>query len=125
MKISKNTSKLFFATIVACATSHTFAHHGWSWYGNEPFELTAVVVEKDFGNPHDRMTLKDSDGHEWNVLLSPPSRSRRAGLTENEVNVGDTITAYGHRRIAGDNAEMKTKRLKVGNKIFNLYPDRK
>ncbi len=99
------------------------AHHGWSWYGNEDFTLTAVVVEKDFGNPHDRMVV-EADGKEWNLLLSPPGRSREAGFTEENVKVGDTITAYGHRRSEGDTFEMKTERLQVGDKIYNLYPDR-
>ncbi|MDC0598882.1 DUF6152 family protein [Gammaproteobacteria bacterium] len=99
------------------------AHHGWSWYGSEDFTLTAVVLEKDFGNPHDRMTVV-SEGQEWNLLLSPPGRSRRAGLSADNVEVGDTITAYGHRRSEGDNFEMKTERLQVGSELYNLYPDR-
>ncbi len=102
----------------------TFAHHGWTWYGNEPFELTAEVVGKRFGNPHDELTLRDADGQEWYVLLSPPGRSRRAGLSDDTVQVGDTVTAYGHRRSEGNNFEMKTERLKVGDKLYNLYPDR-
>ena len=101
------------------------AHHGWSWYGNLPFILTAEVVDVAFGNPHDRLTLKDDSGQQWNVLLSPPSRSRRAGLSSDAVKVGDTVTAYGHRRSEGDNFEMKTERLKVGEQMYNLYPDRK
>ena len=108
---------------LACVTTLAFAHHGWSWYGNEEFTLTAVVVEKDFGNPHDRMTVQ-ADGQEWNLLLSPPNRSRQAGFSEDNVQVGDTITAYGHRRSEGDTFEMKTERLQVGDKLYNLYPDR-
>lgn len=116
------------ATTLVCvalsAVSVTaLAHHGWSWYGNEPFTLTAVVVEKDFGNPHDRMTV-EADGMQWNLLLSPPSRSRSAGFTADKVKVGDTITAFGHRRSSGDLFEMKTERLQVGDKLYNLYPDR-
>jgi len=78
-----------------------------------------------FGNPHDRLTLKDDSGQEWNVLLSPPVRSRRAGLSDEDVEVGNTVTAYGHRRREGDLFEIKTERLKVGERMFNLYPDRK
>lgn len=108
---------------LAGAASLAMAHHGWSWYGNEEFTLTAVVVEKHFGNPHDRMVV-EADGKQWNLLLSPPSRSRRAGLGEDNVKVGDTITAFGHRRSEGDNFEVKTERLQVGDKVYNLYPDR-
>lgn len=102
-----------------------FAHHGWSWYdGSQEFTLTATVVEKEFGNPHDRMTVEDADGQRWNLLLSPPARSRRAGLTEDVVDVGATITAYGHRHQDADTFEMKTERLEVAGKLYNVYPDR-
>jgi hypothetical protein len=118
-----NSVKVLCFLGLATATNLATAHHGWSWYGNEEFTLTAVVVEKDFGNPHDRMTVQ-ADGQEWNLLLSPPNRSRQAGFSEENVKVGDTITAYGHRRSEGDTFEMKTERLQVGDKLYNLYPDR-
>ncbi|MAM70049.1 MAG: hypothetical protein CMP91_02735 [Gammaproteobacteria bacterium] len=104
-------------------TSQAAAHHGWSWYGNEDFSLTATVVEIDFGNPHDRMTV-EAEGQQWNLLLSPPSRTRRAGLSGDMIQVGDTITAYGHRDRNMDNFEMKTERLQVGENLYNLYPRR-
>lgn len=113
----------FLGLTLATLSASTLAHHGWSWYGNEDFTLTAVVVEKEFGNPHDRMTV-EADGQRWNLLLSPPSRSRSAGFTADKVEVGDTITAYGHRRSSGDLFEMKTERLQVGDQMYNLYPDR-
>jgi len=118
------------AVTIACSilftlsASFALAHHGWSWYGNDPFQLTAEVVDKHFGNPHDQLTLKSEDGQEWNVLLSPPSRSRRAGLTEDKINVGDTVTVFGHRRSKGNNFEMKTERLQIRGQLYNLYPDR-
>jgi hypothetical protein len=124
MTLSKYCCSICFASLSLVFTSVASAHHGWTWYGNEPMELTAVVVVKDFGNPHDRLTLRDGDGQEWNVLLSPPGRSRRAGLTADKVDVGDTVTAFGHRRREGDNFEMKTERLKVGDDLYNLYPNR-
>jgi len=124
MKFSKTAVQLVCGAVLAFSTTSVFSHHGWSWYGTEPFELTAEVVETDFGNPHDRLTLKDSDGNEWDVLLSPPGRSRRAGFTEANVNVGDIVTAYGHRRSEGNNFEMKTERIRVGGKLYNLYPNR-
>lgn len=116
-------AKLLCFTVLTGSTTQASAHHGWSWYGNEPFTLTAVVVEKEFGNPHDRMTV-EADGQRWNLLLSPPNRSRQAGFTEALVEVGDTITAHGHRRASGDLFEMKTERLEVDGKLYNLYPDR-
>lgn len=122
MAVRTDMKVLCFA-VAAGAASLACAHHGWSWYGNEDFSLTATVVEKQFGNPHDRLTV-EADGERWTLLLSPPNRSERAGLTEELVEVGDTVTAHGHRRESGDLFEMKTERLEVDGKLYNLYPDR-
>jgi hypothetical protein len=108
---------------LALSAATAWAHHGWSWYGTEEFTLTATVEEIEFGNPHDRLVVS-ADGQQWTLLLSPPNRTRRAGLSEENIKVGDTITAYGHRRESGDNYEVKTERLQVGETLYNLYPDR-
>ncbi len=99
------------------------AHHGWSWYTGSDFSLEGVVVEKHFGAPHDRLTI-EAGGQQWNVVLSTPFRSRRAGFGQDEVEVGETVTAYGHRHAEATNFEMKTERLKVGDQLYNLYPNR-
>lgn len=122
MKLNKRMS-ISASLAAALLSSAAWAHHGWSWYGNEEFTLTATVKEIEFGNPHDRLVV-EADGQTWNLLLSPPNRSRRAGLTEELIKVGDTITAFGHRRESGDNYEVKTERLQVGETLYNLYPDR-
>jgi hypothetical protein len=122
MKASKRMS-IGAATALLLASATTWAHHGWSWYGTEEFTLTAKVVDVQFGNPHDRLTV-EAEGQQWTLLLSPPNRTRSAGLTDAKIKVGDTITAYGHRRESGDNFEVKTERLQVGETLYNLYPDR-
>jgi len=124
MNIGRTAVNTVCGMVLVSVASMAFAHHGWSWYGNEPFTLTAEVVDKRFGNPHDQLTLKDADGQVWDVLLSPPARSRRAGLTGDLVEVGATVTAFGHRRGEGNRFEMKTERLQIGDRIYNLYPDR-
>ena len=110
-------------TTMAMVGAPAQAHHGWTWYGNEAFSLTGEVVETDFGNPHDTLIV-EADGQRWTVMMSPPSRSRRAGLQPELVQVGDTVTAYGHRRTSGDLYEMKTERLDIGDTRYDLYPDR-
>lgn len=114
---------LSLALVPALYSAAALAHHGWSWYGDDPFDLTGVVVETHFGNPHDRLTI-EADGQRWNVLLSPPGRSKRAGFDETAVKVGDTVTAHGHRHAERGNFEMKTERIKVGDSTYDLYPDR-
>lgn len=109
--------------ILSLLSGLAWAHHGWSWYGEEDFSLTGRVVATHFGNPHDRLTI-EADGREWNLVLSPPNRSRRAGFGDSEVAVGDTITAYGRRHRDAAIFEMKTERIKVGDDTYDLYPER-
>lgn len=119
----RRTTCAFAALLGFAATGIAMAHHGWSWYGNDDFSLTGKVVETHFGNPHDRLTV-EADGKQWNLVLSPPGRSRRAGFDNSQVTVGDTITAFGHRHREEATLEMKTERLKVGEYTYDLYPDR-
>ncbi len=114
----------FFSILGLCLLANqAISHHGWSWYTDDEFTLTATVVQIQFANPHDRMSV-EADGRIWNLLLSPPSRTRRAGLSEDMIEAGDVITAYGHRHSDADNLEMKTERLQVGDTLYNLYPRR-
>ncbi|HEY5624829.1 MAG TPA: DUF6152 family protein [Gammaproteobacteria bacterium] len=121
MRIFGRTAALIIGFAAVSGTA--LAHHGWSWYTNSDFELTGVIVETHFGNPHDRLTV-EADGQQWNVVLSTPDRSRRADFTNGSVKAGDTVTAYGHRHADGDTFEMKTERLRVGDHLYNLYPNR-
>jgi len=114
---------LLATTLLGLFSALAFAHHGWSWYGDHDFTLSGTVVETHFGNPHDRLTI-EADGKQWNLVLSPPGRSRRAKFDSDEVDVGDTITAFGHRHRDQQMFEMKTERLKVGESTYDLYPNR-
>ncbi|MDG2090970.1 MAG: DUF6152 family protein [Gammaproteobacteria bacterium] len=116
-------SKILLIMGLCLLANQAASHHGWPWYTDDEFTLTATVVQIQFANPHDRMSV-EADGRIWNLLLSPPSRTRRAGLSEDMIQVGDTITAYGHRHGDTDNLEMKTERLQVGETLYNLYPRR-
>jgi len=116
----------FSVTIASFATflsGIAFAHHGWSWYGDSDFSLSGTVIATHFGNPHDRLTI-EADGREWNLVLSPPQRSRRAGFDDTEVTVGDSVTAFGHRHRDSATFEMKTERIKVDQSTYDLYPNR-
>ena len=100
------------------------AHHGWGWYGGEPFELTGTVEEINLGGPHGQLKVR-ADGQLWDVVLAPPGRNARAGLTEAEqIGIGTEITARGHRWKDGPRLEIKTERLVVGDRTFDLYPNR-
>jgi hypothetical protein len=119
------TRRAAFALVLTLAlgASPALAHHGWSGYSDEEFTLTGVVEEISLGNPHGHLMVQ-SDGGVWNVVLGPPARNQRAGITDGVIQVGDTVTAYGKRHRDPDRLEMKTERLEVGGQFYDIYPDR-
>ncbi len=108
----------------ALATAGTAAaHHGWAGYGDEDFALTGRVVSADFAGPHGEMRVQGQGGT-WLVVLGPRSRNDRAGLNASVVPAGTTVTARGHRHRDPRQLEMKTERLVVGGRTYDIYPDR-
>ena len=114
-------SALFLA--VTLGTSAALAHHGWSGYLDDDFELSGMVEEIELGNPHGHLMVRADDGV-WNVVLGPPARNRRAGINDGVIEVGDTVTAHGKRHRDPGRLEMKTERLEVGEEIYDIYPER-
>lgn len=99
------------------------AHHGWGWATDEEFDLTGIIKAVRLGNPHGELTL-DADGEEWVVEIGQPWRNERAGLTEEIMAIGTTVTAHGHRSANPSERLMKAERLVIAGKDYNLYPDR-
>ena len=98
------------------------AHHGWSLYSEQEAQVSGVVETADLGAPHGSIKVRNGQGV-WNVMLSPPAGIQRAGLTLQAVPKGTRVTAIGHKRTDGV-LEIKTERLVVGGKTYDLYPNR-
>lgn len=115
----------FWKTLVALPllSGSAIAHHGWTWYTGDALELTGTVTETRWGNPHDRFVL-DTGDQMWDVWLGPPGRNKQAGFRIDEVNVGDSVTVFGHRHVDASRFEMKTERIRVGDALYNVYPER-
>lgn len=111
------------AAAVAIFASPSAAHHGWAGYLDQAFALTGVVESANLGGPHGLLKIR-SGGAVWDVVLSPPTRISRAGLTLPAVRRGTRVRAEGHRHRNPRRLEMKTERLVVGRRVFNLYPER-
>jgi hypothetical protein len=99
------------------------AHHGWGWATDEEFELTGQITGVKLGNPHGELSL-DVAGEAWIVEIGQPWRNEQAGLTEEIMSVGTTVTAHGHRSANPDERLMKAERLVIAGRDYNLYPDR-
>lgn len=99
------------------------AHHGWGEYQDAEFALTGTVERANLGGPHGLIRVR-SGRQVWDVVLAPPTRIQRAGLTLAAVPRGTRVTARGHRHRNAERLEMKTERLVVGRRTFDLYPER-
>ncbi len=101
-----------------------WAHHGWREYGSETFELTGTIEAVSLGPPHAYLLMRDSDDNVWEIVLGPPARNDRAGITDENVLSGDTATAIGRRHTDPGTYEMKTERLVIGDQVYDIYPER-
>jgi hypothetical protein len=106
-------------TLVAGAA---FAHHGWTIYSNQETQVAGVVESAELGAPHGLLKVRSADGL-WDVMLAPPGAIQRSGLTLEAIPKGTRVTARGHKRTDGTK-EIKTERLVVGARTFDLYPAR-
>jgi hypothetical protein len=100
------------------------AHHGWSEYQAEQSEITGTLeTPVSLAGPHGTAQIKV--GKElWDVVLAPSTRTAAAGLTEDVIPVGATVTASGHRHLDAATLEIKTERLTWNGRVFDVYPER-
>ena len=88
------------------------AHHGWSEYHDEQFEITGDARD---GRQPRRAACDGADQSRRQAVghrAGPrPPRTASAGLTEDVIPVGATVTASGHRHLDEATLEVKTERL--------------
>jgi membrane protein implicated in regulation of membrane protease activity len=112
------------ALVAAALAAPVSAHHGWSQYQDEQFEITGTLeTPVSFAGPHATTRIRVGD-EVWDIVLAPSLRTARAGLTNDVIPVGDTVTASGHRHLDPETLEIKTERLTWNDTVFNVYPDR-
>jgi len=100
------------------------AHHGWSEYQDEQFEITGTLeTPVSLAGPHGTAQIRVDDDV-WDVVLAPSTRTAAAGLTEDVIPVDATVTASGHRHLDEATLEIKTERLTWNGKVFDVYPER-
>jgi hypothetical protein len=95
------------------------AHHGWSEYeSSKPLMLTGVIKVSGYEHPHGHVHL-EMPGKTWQVVLAPPSRMERRGLSRTDLKPGAkaTVTGYANR---GKPEEMRAERITIGAKTIEL-----
>ena len=111
--------------ILASAPSVLVAHHGWGGYSSQEFQLTGTVEQTvSLAGAHGTMKLR-VEQQVWDITLAPPVRVSQAGLREDTIPVGATVTIHGHRSNDKRRFEVKTERVVYNGKTYNVYPDRK
>jgi hypothetical protein len=99
------------------------AHHGWGWATDEEFEITGRITDVNLGNPHGEVTL-EVEGEAWTVEVGQPWRNERAGLTDDLLRIGRTMTVHGHRSANQAERLVKAERVVIDGRDYDLYPDR-
>ena len=88
-----NYKRLTVAVVLLLAAGWTSAHHSVSAvFGNEIIELTGIITDMDWINPHTHIYLDvtDEDGNvvTWELESSPTAMLRKGGLTKAKI-IGD------------------------------------
>ena len=93
-----NKSAIVYAMLlVAAPATAVFAHHSAAQFDfQNPVNVTGVVKEARFSNPHGRIILQVTDAKKGTRDIEFEAHSRnnmiRQGLTPDMMAVGDTIT---------------------------------
>jgi hypothetical protein len=119
MLVKRSVAMGIALAIVTFVVRLAAAHHGWSGYDSrEVLNLTGVIQESGYEHPHAYMRMEVGDKL-WLVVLAPPSRMERRGVSRQMLAVGTTATVVGypHRSDAG---EMRAERITIGGKTAEL-----
>jgi len=103
----------------AMLAGNAWAHHGWSEYdSSKPLTLTGAIKESGYEHPHGHVRL-EVPGKTWSVVLAPPSRMERRGLSKGELKPGAKVTVVGYpNREKAE--EMRAERITVNGKTIEL-----
>ncbi|MDO9712697.1 DUF6152 family protein [Paracraurococcus lichenis] len=109
---------------VLLGASSAAAHHGWSWAEGEQSELRGTVREVYVGYPHPTLRVETPTDGIWTVELSNPGQTARAGFSDASARAGDRVVAIGNRSLTQGERRMKAVRITVGERTYDIYPDR-
>lgn len=107
---------MFLAMLVA---AQAFAHHGWSGYdADHPLQLSGSIEDSGYVHPHGFVRLKTPD-KTWTVVLAPPTRLERRGLSREMIKPGKQASVYGYPSRENPQ-EMRAERITIDRKTVEL-----
>jgi hypothetical protein len=105
--------------IATCIALPASAHHGWSSYdADNPMTIEGAIENVTLQNPHGEMTVLH-EGRPWLITLAPLSRMNARGATEDILQVGITVIAYGYPKADGT-PEIRAEWIEVNGQQFQL-----
>jgi hypothetical protein len=112
------------AALLSAISMPLSAHHGWGGQQSQESSITGVVTEAvSLAGPHATMKIR-VDQQVWDVTLAPSNRTAAAGLREDTIPVGATVTVHGHRSSETKRFEIKTERVVHDGRTYAVYPNR-
>ena len=108
---------------LALAALPAVAHHGWSGNTAGDVEVTGTVeTVVKLAGAHGTMQIRDAEGNLWDITLAPGPRTHRAGLREDVIPMGATVTVQGERNADPELFEAKVRRVIWNDQVFDVYP---
>ncbi len=118
MSASRFVSPTLMAALAGVATG-ALAHHGWTGYDDDnPLELSGTVISSSYAHPHGSIEL-ETPRKTWSVVLAPPSRMQRRGLSAEMLAPGVEVTVVGYPHRTED-SELRAERIMVDGKTIEL-----
>jgi hypothetical protein len=99
------------------------AHHGWAWTTGKNVEMSGTIKKVRLGNPHGLLEV-DVGGETWTFEVGQPWRNERAGLKDGDLAEGVAIRVIGEPAADASNKRLKVERLFLGDRKYELYPER-
>ena len=91
--------------LVAVAGVMAFAHHSGAGFSNDTSEISGVVKEFQFKNPHSwiQVMVTDASGKavEWSVEWGSPNQLAREGFRPSTFPAGAKVTMKVHPMVSG------------------------
>lgn len=114
----------FLAAAMTVVAAPAIAHHGWSWAVDDQSRLEGTIKEISMSPPHPTLRIADAQGALWQIDLGNPSQTSRSGFTAASAKPGDAISVLGNRHKDQSRKHMKAVRITIGDKSYDMYPER-
>ena len=91
---------------------------------SKSFKLSGTVRKVEVSPPHPWLDVETPNDGVWRVELGNPSQTERSGFVTGSAKLGDTVQATGNRARDHKEKRMKAVQITVGDKTYDIYPER-